>query len=183
MTLTLVVETGAGLSNANSYATEDEGDAYHDTKVDNAAWFDLDKLKKMAGLIEATRELDLYFRWYGYRATTAQALRHPRTGLIDRDGRIISSTIIAPALKNATAELARMLNSAATTKLAETGIPMPDTAALDRLKVGPVELDFDATLSVSGKAARANAVTNAAIVNQLVDLGEVRLANFELQRY
>ncbi len=116
MALTLVVETGAGLANANSYATVAEADAYHEARLHSDVWSDaaiagtgVDTTTQPAALVWATRILDEQCNWLGLPYTTTQRLRFPRTGVYSPDGVLLGPAVISPWLKNATAELARML--------------------------------------------------------------------------
>jgi len=58
MALTLILETGAGLANANSYATVAESDAYHDGHLYATAWTGATSGNKAAALVMATRLID-----------------------------------------------------------------------------------------------------------------------------
>ena len=107
---TVVVETGAGLTTANSYCTVAEADTYHTTHLYPRVWDEATSDQKARAVIWATRLLDEQCRWRGERASTAQALRWPRTGVATSDDDDwVSSTTIPSWLKNATAELARAL--------------------------------------------------------------------------
>jgi len=54
MALTLVKETGTGLSNANSYADAAEGDAYHEGHLYASSWTGASTGTKEAALVMAT---------------------------------------------------------------------------------------------------------------------------------
>lgn len=147
MALTLVVETGGGLANANSYASLAEADAYHEAHLYASTWQTMTTPEKTAALVWATRLLDEQIAWYGYKATTVQALRWPRGGVPERDadidaayaalyGYILPSNVIPVWLKNATAELARQLK--ATDRTADV-----ETVGYSQISVGSISLTID----------------------------------------
>jgi hypothetical protein len=63
----------------NSYATVAEADAYHDNRLDVAAWTDAPTLEKEKALITATAHLD-GMTWVGVAVDAAQLLAFPRRG-------------------------------------------------------------------------------------------------------
>lgn len=99
----------AGATNANSYCTVAEADAYHETIVGATTWTEAEDDTKIAALIQATRVLDEQYDWVGQKANSTQALRWPRADVTDRDGWDVDSATIPTFLKNATAEMARAL--------------------------------------------------------------------------
>lgn len=84
--MTLIVETGAGLANAESYAAVSDADTYH-TGRGNTAWTGT-TADKEAALRRATDYIGETYRdrWAGNRATTTQALDWPRFYVRMRDG-------------------------------------------------------------------------------------------------
>jgi hypothetical protein len=107
---TVVVETGAGLTNANSYCTVAEADVYHTTHLYPRAWDEATSDQKERAVIWATRLLDEQCKWRGERSSTAQALRWPRVNVLTQDGdNWESSSTIPTWLRDATAECARAL--------------------------------------------------------------------------
>jgi hypothetical protein len=136
MALQLILETGAGLSNANSYASLAEAESYHEGRSHVSAWTALTLTEKTVALVEATLLIDVYLDWDGSKATEAQALRWPRVGVVDRDGYAIDSTVIPLWLKQATAEQGRRLQESDRT--AE-----PDLLEFSSLSVGPISLVKD----------------------------------------
>lgn len=108
LAMTLVATAGA--IDANSYCTRSQGDAYHQTHLYNTSWLEADDYKKEMALIWATRLLDELVEWQGWKATQEQALRWPRSGVLDRDSYYTLVLGSLPAfLTRATAELARHL--------------------------------------------------------------------------
>lgn len=117
---TIVLETGVGLANANSYASRAEGDAYADTRLNATSWTGASDDDKDRALIQATRTIDQEFQFNGYKANSAQALQWPRIECPDPDapgyssaialqfipGAYVDPTEIPQAVKDATCELA-----------------------------------------------------------------------------
>lgn len=131
----------AGASNANSYLTVAEADAYFDDVYNRTGWTatGADAATKATALINATRMMDALFVWKNYPThAETQALQWPRGGMLRRGGWvIIPDTEIPNELKWATAELARgLVNSdlAADSEVANQG--------LTDLTVGPISLSF-----------------------------------------
>jgi hypothetical protein len=75
----LTIETGAGLPDAESYASVAQADAYH-AKRGTAAWAALDESEKESLLIKSTEYMVGQYRarWKGRRRTATQALDWPR---------------------------------------------------------------------------------------------------------
>lgn len=76
-----VVEDGTGLSNATSYTTVAEADAYFDGLGTSWAATGEDTANKQVALNQATAALDLLYgqQYRGYPLTSVQALLFPRT--------------------------------------------------------------------------------------------------------
>jgi hypothetical protein len=80
--MTLIVENGFRLANANSYASLVWANEYHDTRG-NTAWGDADESERERALIRATDYMGQVYRarWQGWRCTTEQRLDWPRQGV------------------------------------------------------------------------------------------------------
>jgi len=108
--LGVIKETGVGLANANSYASVDDGDAYHAGHLYPTAWTSATTEKKKAALVMATRLIDVEYHFSGVRAVTTQSLQWPRENCPDPDaGDLLSKTVVPKAVVHATCELAREL--------------------------------------------------------------------------
>ena len=108
--LVVVKETGAGLSNANSYASVDDCDIYHDGHLYAEAWTSAVMDKKIPSLVMATRLIDAEYQFLGVRAVATQSLQWPRENCPDPDaGDLVSKTVVPQAVVQATCELAREL--------------------------------------------------------------------------
>jgi len=134
------VNATVGSATANSYATEDEAAAFIGVHVDSLTsnvWSNATADGKKIVLQMATRLLDEWVDWEGYKATDAQALRWPRYGVYSVDKYLIDSNVIPQFLVNATCEMARILLTSGDTTA------NPDTLGFSRLQVGSLELEID----------------------------------------
>ena len=113
MAIVLVVETGSGVSGANTYISAADADLYNSNRG-RSSWALLDADAKATALIKATEAIDAQYPWIGTRMTRAQGLQWPRHAgvdslgasilLIDRDGFDIEG--VPQAVVNACAEAA-----------------------------------------------------------------------------
>lgn len=106
--MAFVPETGAGLSDANSYTSVATADAYF-TLRGNTTWSGASTSAKQIALVEASKYItDTYgANWRGSVTSTTQALDWPRGGVIDGDTQIqYDSDVIPTRLNEATSELA-----------------------------------------------------------------------------
>ena len=90
MGLVLIKEDGTGKVDANSYATVDESEVYHDGHLYSTAWEAAGSDNKIAALVMATRVIDAEYQFGGIRATLSQALQWPRSDCRDPDGGMAS---------------------------------------------------------------------------------------------
>jgi len=132
----LILETGAGLTNSNSYSSVDEADLYHEARLHTSIWDDADDDDKEAALQWATRLIDEKIDFAGYKTSSTQALEFPRSGLYDRGGNSIGSGTVPTWLKNATAEYARYL-------IGEDLELSSGLSGFKELVVGPIEIVVD----------------------------------------
>ncbi len=110
MALTLIKETGAGLTDANAYANAADGDAYHDGHLYATPWTAATLANREAALVMATRLIDGQFQFDGVKASEAQALQWPREDCHDPDGDDeLPSDAVPKAVIEATCEMAREL--------------------------------------------------------------------------
>lgn len=107
--MTLTVETGAGLSNADAYAAIATVDAYATARA-LTAWTGADTVKE-AAIREATVYLDTSYAWKGAIEEETQALAWPREGVTDREGREVTG--LPQRVVDACCELAVMKITAA----------------------------------------------------------------------
>jgi len=101
--MTLEVEDGTGLDDAESYVSVAEADAYF-TALGNDNWTGSTSVKE-AALRKATEYLDATYNWRGLIFSVEQTLGWPRTGVYDREGRDLAESVPL-RVKKATYELA-----------------------------------------------------------------------------
>ena len=122
--MALVVESGVGLENADSYISVEYADAYFNKRNSKTEW-DLVTEKEKA-IIDAMDYIDTAFNYKGYKVNPNQSLEFPR---------VINNTVEFPTrLKNAVCELA--LKASSNTLLADT------ERATKREKVGDIEIEY-----------------------------------------
>jgi hypothetical protein len=134
--MALIVEDGTGLTTANTYVTEAEADLYFEIIPEYAdTWADYSPAVKEQKLRFATRVLDARTQWEGQKTVDASALRWPRCRVMNRDGIWVDDNVVPQAVKDATCELARILDQEDIT----TG---QDVENLRRIMVDVVELEY-----------------------------------------
>ena len=100
MAITLIKEDGTGRTDANSYASVAEGDAYFEGHLYATAWTGATADKKAAALVMATRLVDSQFQFCGYRAHSEQALQWPRAECPDPDRGLVTVSALQPILSD-----------------------------------------------------------------------------------
>lgn len=157
---TLIVETGSGAPDADSYITLAYVLDYH-SKFGNASWSSITTdtlregyIRKATGyMIQAYRQL-----WKGYRKTATQSLDWPRSfvylepfvhGAVGAYPYLVSDTIVPNEVKNACCELALK---------ASTATLSPDlTQNVRKKSVGSISVEYD---EYSKQGKRYEAVVN-----------------------
>ncbi len=107
--MSLVVESGAGLSDAESYVSVADATTYHAKHGDPSDWTDATEADQEEGLRLATEYIDhtYAYAWLGQRTMPEdQALDWPRCGAQDPDGFYIAHNIVPQQLKDAASILA-----------------------------------------------------------------------------
>jgi hypothetical protein len=152
--VSLIKETGSAAANSNSYADATDGDLYHEAHLYASSWTSASTATKEAALIMATRLLDAYFHYFGFKRLSTQALQWPRrlcpdpdsdaniafpSGVVLPGGPYLSETAIPPALRDACCELAREL-----IKLDRTADPAGEGLKSFQLD-GTLRAEFDPT--------------------------------------
>jgi hypothetical protein len=113
MAITLVVESGAGLASANSYASIAECDAYHEGHLYADYWeatvADTDRRNR--ALVMATRLINAEWEFWGRQVKATQALQWPRSECPDPDGvavgDLVATSAVPADIVRATCEMAR----------------------------------------------------------------------------
>lgn len=122
MALILIKEDGTGKADANAYADVAEADAYHEGHLYATDWTGANGTTKTAALVMATRLIDAFYQFRGFKAHDTQALQWPREfardddalhqrvflSLMSRD-EFFANNLVPTALRDATIETAREL--------------------------------------------------------------------------
>lgn len=127
-----------GAPDANSYVTLEEADEYVAGLAGPSAraWERLDEDAKKRALLTATRRLDQE-DYAGRKASNAQALKWPRVGVRDEDGRTYPSDVVPEVVKNAQVELALGYGDGAADPFGAG-----DLDAFSAVTVGPIEIEL-----------------------------------------
>lgn len=133
----LIIDDGTGIETANSFASVAFADAYHAASLYSAGWTAASEPRKEAALIMATRLLVSSVVFPGRQTFPGvQGLPFPRE-CVTLDGVTLPNNITPTPIKNATAELAKLL-------LAEdlTIDPAQNDLKLLNLGKGALEIEF-----------------------------------------
>jgi hypothetical protein len=148
--MSLIVEDGTGLANAESLVLVAEADTYHNGRG-NSAWALLSVTRKEQLLRQASDFLYQRYRgrWNGWRSTTTQALDWPRLGVILDDvaaypsaGRLDSFAYMVPS-NNIPAEVKMAQCELALIAIDGPLTPRSLTQSKHMVKAGPVVVEFD----------------------------------------
>jgi hypothetical protein len=130
----MALNATAGSADANSYVTVAEASAYFMDRIHASAWESFED--QSSALITASRLLDWYMKWKGYRSSSTQSMQWPRMGVVRRDGSSVDSSIIPVEVKIAVYELA--LSSLEADRTADD--PM---AGIEQIKAGSLMIKAD----------------------------------------
>ena len=133
----LIIETGAGLTDAESYASIVAADA-RCASLGVTAWAAFEEDSKEIALRKATLFMAIYrTRWAGRRVYQQQALDWPRYN-VEVDGFILPSNIVPADVVNACIDLAVRAGNG------EDLLPDLDTGsnAIKKDKTGPLETEY-----------------------------------------
>lgn len=133
--MAFVVETGAGLSNSNSYASVAAADDYVADRG-LTGWSTLTTTLKQQALIKATDYLEATYReaWKGDRVTETQSLSWPRMNVYV-DQFLLDSNIVPKPVINACVEMA-IKSASGATLIADQG------QRVKREKVDVIEVEY-----------------------------------------
>lgn len=137
--------TPSGAS-ANSYLTAEEADAYVNefvlAEATREAWADLDSDAKARLIIQATRQLDWYFEWEGFKSIYNQPRDWPRMSVYRDFLDYVDATTIPWEVQHATGELALWLMTQG------DNVPVPDNNMYSKIDVGTISIDFNDNAAV-----------------------------------
>jgi len=172
MAITLVVETGAGLSNANVYRSVADADTYHENHSGSTDWSGAENADKEKAKITASQYLDIKYsgRWRGTKASSTQAKAWPRIDVYDDEGYYIPSTEIPQQLGDAEDELALKIIEG--DNLFED-IDTPGDIASERNVLGPLE---ESITYVAGKSQTKKYTLIEALLKPLLDSSETLMS-------
>lgn len=100
----LIVESGTGATNSNSFVSLEYCNVYHSDRG-NTAWTALGNAAKEGAIIRAGDYINS-LNFSGIRSVANQAMAFPRTGLIDSDGYELATDAIPREVKMAQCEAA-----------------------------------------------------------------------------
>ena len=150
MAITVIVETGAGIVNANSYRSTADIDAWVLTNPHDTTWAALAQAAKDGYVVMSCRVMEEQMDWDGWQTSSTQARDLPRSGMIDKNGNSIDSDEIPLEIQNAQSELARLL--AISDRTADN-----DMKGFKQIEVGSINLVAD---KADRPAVMADAVWN-----------------------
>lgn len=132
--MALVVETGEGLSSAESFISVADADT-RQAALGQTNWATLTTTEKEQALRRATQYMEQAYRgrWKGTKLLKAQALQWPRYGAIV-DGWDVDSNLVPQDVADACSDLAL--------KAAAGDLNADITRAVIREKVGPLETEY-----------------------------------------
>lgn len=141
--MSIVVETGAGLEEANSFASVAFADSYHSARGKDS-WAAATQTKKEAALVVASDYVDAKYRsrWIGTKTKDSQSLTWPRYGAVTAEGGVISSTYIPVDIKRAVVELAGYVIDGVV--LNPVSDAAKDKGPVTMEKVGDIEVQYAA---------------------------------------
>jgi hypothetical protein len=157
----VVVIATPGAVDANSHCTVEEGDTYHEAHPYPDDWDDASEGEKSRALVTATNLLNYWYEWKGTVSTLTQRLLWPRRGVIrpgiseDMVGSVRNpwsepfavledSSTVPERIKDATSELGRLLLGRDLTTDSDVAV-----RGVSRMKVGPVDISFNASVLTS----------------------------------
>ena len=184
MATTFLVETGAGVADANTYAAVADADQYLEDHRNSTVWSGLSTAQKQDALRMASRAIDAWYqmRWKGRQVNPhqtssgvdTQGLDWPRYGVVSRDRWWYPHDALPPALLHATYETA--LREASALAASEDLIPDEDSPGdlqSTRVKLGPIEEDMQ--FAGSGSAVKQFTLVDDLLRDLVHPSGRVRL--------
>lgn len=138
--MSLTVEDGTGLADADAYVSVSYVDAYAAKHGNPQSWAHNTLPQKEEKIRLATQSIDLdnFGLWLGYKKVATQALDWPRSGARDEDGRRIDEESLPSRLEEATAELSMEFaagNSVPLTSQSDSSLIIRERKKLDVLEI------------------------------------------------
>lgn len=141
MAITLIIENGSGVANANTYVDSAGAlaAAYFEAHLHASVWSAATADQQKAAVVQATRAIDTLINWKGRRVAVDQARQWPRTGVM-AEGFTIESDTVPNRVVYATLEMAMALLER--DRLADTAASQGVSAL--KLGQGALELELGA---------------------------------------
>lgn len=135
-----VPEDGTGLATANVYCSVAFADTYFGRYANPSAWTSSTTAQKEEALRIATAYLEERYqgRWKGQIVQSTQALSHPRSGMVDQEGRQIASDAVHVRVKEAACEVALRYRQGVS--LRPDISPGEDGIGQSSITVGPISI-------------------------------------------
>jgi|TARA_R110002167_G_scaffold92478_1_gene248334 hypothetical protein len=165
--MALVVEDGTGKSNADSFISVTDADAYFVNHGSPTAWTGLTTAQKESELRYAAVTLDGNWDWWGSITVITQSLGWPRSGAEDAEGRSIDTDVVPTRVKDAQCELALLGTSNALNSNYDRG------GDVSREKVGPIETEYFSGASMEPQLPIINRILGGLGLRRGVVSGEV----------
>jgi hypothetical protein len=126
------LDATVGGPSSNSYLTRAAAAEYFERRLRTSARDGADGTDQDLALMTAASRLDQE-EFEGYRSTNEQAMKFPRSGTTDADGRTYASDAIPQPVKDAQCELALLL-------LETDALKQSRLSNFTSLKIGPLEI-------------------------------------------
>lgn len=166
--MTLIVEDGTGLADADALISLEYANAYH---AERGNVWTASSTEKEQAIRRASRFLSDSFIWDGLpKRPRVQSLAWPRTNVTDRDGYAVTANAVPPEIQRAVAEIA--LQEAAT-----PGSMNPTYTPSGRVKserVGDLAVEYDLSRT-DEDSARPILLIVRDMVSDFLDAGGTRL--------
>lgn len=165
--MALIVETGQGLSDAESYASVSDATAYHAARGNPAAWSSASLAAQETALRSATDYIERKYasRWKGQRWLSTQRLAWPRSR-VEVDAMLLPLSPLPRELREATFEMALRYVSGTTELIPD--VTSPGTIKEESVKVGEIETK---TVYMGGKIQQTDFAEVRVLIAPLVESG------------
>ena len=159
--ITLVVEDGTGLPNANSYCDLDFAIEYC-TMKGYTDWLKLSDSEQKVFIIRGTEFVDNFYNWKGIRHKQSQSMSFPRDEIYDDDKYPVNG--IPERLKKACIEAAFLNSSSGTSTLFST---KDENGGIKKQKVDTLEVEYFGNQK-SGDSSSVDYTTIYDVLNKLL---------------
>ena len=172
--MSLIVEDGTGIENANSFVDVVYADDYFSTRG-VADWALLTQEQKEVFLIKATDYINNGFKWYGQKLTTTQSLKFPRKNLVDEDGEPVNG--VPTAIKDATCECAYLIKGGA-----EMFRVSESNGAVTSERIGELAFTYDTSKSAKKEDCSLYDSINQRLRGLYVDMSKNCIVSGKVER-